>query len=324
MKKILKVTGKVLLGVLALALLVAVFVAFAPPKKYDIEVADFEISSDPEIISRGEYLAFGPAHCAECHSPPETKFEDYANRPSLTGGRVFDLPFGSIVAKNITPDAETGIGGMSNADIERTIRYSVNRHGNNIMPFMNFTHMSKEDVLAVISFLRSQPEVRNEVPNSSYNILGKGLMRFVLKPLEATEPILEQTEDEISIANGSYVINNIGNCNGCHTPFDMGSMSWDESKHLSGGDEIIHGDLVFYPPNLTPDETTGHIKDWTEERFVARFKNGRLIPDSPMAWEQFSEISENDLRSMYRYLKTVQPVEHNTNPVVRLISELED
>jgi hypothetical protein len=45
----------------------------------------------------------------------------------------------------------------------------------------------------------------------------------------------------------------------------------------------------------------------TEDQFVARFRQGRIIPGSPMPWQAFSRLAEDDLRSIYRYLKSVPP-----------------
>lgn len=54
----------------------------------------------------------------------------------------------------------------------------------------------------------------------------------------------------------------------------------------------------------------------TEDQFVARFRQGRVIPDSPMPWQAFSRMSEDDLRSIYRYLKSVPPVQRDNGPVM--------
>ena len=40
----------------------------------------------------------------------------------FAGGRAIETPFGNIVAPNITPDLETGIGAWSDAQIKRAIK----------------------------------------------------------------------------------------------------------------------------------------------------------------------------------------------------------
>ena len=54
----------------------------------------------------------------------------------------------------------------------------------------------------------------------------------------------------------------------------------------------------------------------SEEQFVARFRQGRLLPGSPMPWQAFSRMSEDDLRSIYRYLKSVPAVKRDVGPPV--------
>jgi hypothetical protein len=57
---------------------------------------------------------------------------------------------------------------------------------------------------------------------------------------------------------------------------------------------------------------TGRITRWTEDQFVARFRQGRLLEDSPMPWGALRNMSEDDLRSIYRYLRTVKAVRNET------------
>jgi len=39
-----------------------------------------------------------------------------------------------------------------------------------------------------------------------------------------------------------------------------------------------------------------------------------VIPGSPMPWQGFQKLREDDLRAIYRYLKTVPPVVHDVGP----------
>ena len=76
---------------------------------------------------------------------------------------------------------------------------------------------------------------------------------------------------------------------------------------------------VFMIPNLTPDEKTGHIAAWSEEDFVKRLKTGRIHAGSKMPWEGFSTMTEEDLRSIYRYLKSLPPVHNDIGEIRRKI-----
>ena len=70
------------------------------------------------------------------------------------------------------------------------------------------------------------------------------------------------------------------------------------------------------PPNITSDPETGRLGKMTENQFVARFRQGRLLPGSPMPWQAFSRMHDDDLRSIYRYLMTVPPVRKDVGPPV--------
>ncbi len=74
--------------------------------------------------------------------------------------------------------------------------------------------------------------------------------------------------------------------------------------------------MVFVPPNLTPDSVTGRIATWTEEQVVARFRGGERLPGSPMPWRA-GRMTDDDLRAIYRYLRTVPAVEHDPGPSLR-------
>jgi hypothetical protein len=74
--------------------------------------------------------------------------------------------------------------------------------------------------------------------------------------------------------------------------------------------------ISYITPNITPDPETGWISNWTEAQFIARFHKGRVYEDSPMPWTSFSNFSDNDLKALYRYLRTLEPVKHEVREVV--------
>jgi hypothetical protein len=44
---------------------------------------------------------------------------------------------------------------------------------------------------------------------------------------------------------------------------------------------------------------------------------GELIVGTPMPWGAYARMTEEDLRSLYRYLRGLQAVRHDTGPVVQ-------
>ena len=118
-------------------------------------------------VERGQYLAV-IAGCNDCHTPGF-----FLGKPDtakyLGGSDVgFEIPgLGVFPGRNITPDKETGIGNWSDEQIAAALTTGKRPDGRQlapIMPYASFTHMPKEDVAAVVAFLRSIPAVKNEVP----------------------------------------------------------------------------------------------------------------------------------------------------------------
>jgi hypothetical protein len=83
---------------------------------------------------------------------------------------------------NLTPDSVTGIGRRSDGEIARMLRHDVRADGRAAVPFMTAQNASDEDLVALVSFLRSQPAVRHEVPDRAPNLVGKAVLAFVIAP----------------------------------------------------------------------------------------------------------------------------------------------
>ena len=129
-------------------------------RTFDAPATNFKASTDTAVIARGRYLAYGPAHCADCHTPPEQREQRRAGEQlPLAGGYEFKIPPGTFRAPNITPDQETGIGRYSDEQLARMIRYGVRHDGRAAIPFMEFQKLADEDVVALLSFTacRSEP-----------------------------------------------------------------------------------------------------------------------------------------------------------------------
>ena len=283
-------------------------------KTFDAPYPEITASTDPAIIERGKYLAYGPSHCASCHVPMDKVVDvDKGLQIPLSGGWEETFPgFGTFRAPNITPDPETGIGKLTDAELARTIRHSVKSDGKLLGPFMEFQGMSDEDLTAIISFLRSQEPVKHNVEPTEYGFVAKALIAFgQLKPKGPAGTPPKSVPIEPTAGYGKYLANNIGNCRGCHIKMD------DQGKQLNsdfaGGGvflpTVFSEGFTFVSPNLTPDKKTGAIALWDEQQFIDRFLGGRLHNGSPMPWGSYSRMTETDLKALYRYLHSLEPVE---------------
>lgn len=318
---------KILLSILLLIIILVsaavVFILVSWDKDFEAPYPDISATSDSAIIERGAYLVYGPGHCAYCHIPPE-KIPAVASgeRVPLSGGWEMEIPPGTFRAPNITPDKETGIGTYTDAEIARAMRYMVSHNNKFMLPAMEFTEMSDEDLTAIISFLRSQEAVHNQVPPTEYSFLGKALLAFgALKPQGPKKTPPKSVQIDSTASYGSYIANNLANCLGCHTSRDMKTGAFTGPRYAGGFpmaseyDEETKG-YMFLTPNITPDPETGIMALWDEETFIERFQYGRLQPGSPMPWEAFAMMNEMELKALYRYLQSLEPQKSNVSKII--------
>ena len=231
----------------------------------------------------------------------------------------FGLPLGDIYSPNITPDSATGIGAKSDGRIARMLRYNVRPHGRAAAPFMQFERMSDEDVVAILSYLRSNQPVTHAVSNHQLNLLGRTVMTFVIKPnpLDNKAPKASPPTAP-TVERGEYLVNSVGVCAGCHTLRDLRTGAVI-GPHLGGGFELpsdIDPTMIFTAPNLTNDPTgiTGRL---SEDQFLMRFRQGLVIKESIMPWKAFTTMHDDDIRAIYRYIKSVPAVQNQVVTVKR-------
>lgn len=283
-----------------------VLVVWGESRRYDAPYPDVHASTDPAAIARGGYLVNGPLHCSACHGDPAAHGDKAA---PLSGGIEYPLPLGTVVVPNITPDRETGIGARTDQEIARVLRYSVHANGKVVLPFMRVQQTSDEDLGAIVSYLRSLAPVRHAVAGHQLNALGHAVRGLVMKPMGPTSPPPVHVEPGVTPEYGRYLVQ-LGSCATCHTKIDLVTGQATGALLAGGSPMEEHGPAkrTFVPPNLTPAKT-GRITNWEEDAFVARLKLGVGAAGSPMPWAWFATMSKDDLRAIYRYLRTLPPVE---------------
>ena len=315
MRKALVIIGCVLLVCLGGG---AIFVGSRQNLRFDPPYPRVVASSDSAVIERGRYIVRDLAPCAACHADA-TQRRAYATGADvpLAGGYVFDVPPGQFYTRNLTPDSATGLGAVSDSAIARALRYGVGHDGRALLPFMEMQGLADDDLQAVVSYLRKLQPVRNEVPDHHYNLLGKVIRATALsKPVgpSSTPPALAPRG--ATVETGRYLAESVSLCWSCHTQRSQmtGAVT---GPRFGGATEFIEPDdpgHSWSPPNITSDPGTGRLGRMTEDQFVARFRQGRILPGSPMPWQAFSRMNEEDLRAIYRYLESVPPVNRDVGP----------
>ena len=298
-KKILKWTGIILL---LLVIVLTATVMLRQNLTYARPYPAITASADSATIARGKYIIFGPGHCADCHTTKNNdSLIDLGKEVPLSGGHLFELPVGKLYSKNITPDKETGIGNYTDAEIARALRYGVHPDGRAVFDFMPFHNVSDEDMTAIISYLRSQKPVVNKVPAHDLNVLGKVINAFLIKPVGPVGEPAVSVKPDTTAAYGEYVAISMAGCYNCHTQRDLSGQFTGEP--FAGGNEIEG----FITPNLTPDSSS-RIFGWSKKNFVDRFRMKKVIHNSPMPWNSYRRMNDNDLEAVYHFLQTVKPV----------------
>ena len=181
LRKLLKWTGLVILFIIAG---IAVATMLRQHLTYDAPYPNIKASTDTAIIAKGKHIALVEKGCVHCHSPINNidSMLKKGEEPSLAGAKKFDTPFGTFFTPNITPDAATGIGNMTDGELARVLRYGVKSNGEAVLPFMQGQDMSDEDMTALISYLRSLKPVENSVPENQFSLMGRFAKAFVVKP----------------------------------------------------------------------------------------------------------------------------------------------
>jgi mono/diheme cytochrome c family protein len=291
-------------------------------KPAQVAAVDIKVPMTPERIARGKYIFENLADCEGCHS--QRDFSRVGGPEVISGcgrGNVLSdvlkgMP-GRVVAPNITPDPETGIGKWTDGEKIRAIREGVDRDGRALfpmMPYVEYRHMSDDDVQAVVAFLDSLPPIRNPLPVTELKFPVNVMIKFAPQPAGTVPP----PNPADTMHYGEYLAT-VGGCGSCHTLQEKGRPV--EGMKFAGGQQFVTTIGTVVTANITPDPDTG-IGKWSEEFFVKKFAEYREYaeqgpPPLPgpqaftlMPWLGMSHLSPEDLKAIYAYLHAVKPVRH--------------
>ncbi len=282
---------------------------------------DLKVEITPERLERGEYLATVLMSCVDCHS--QRDFSKYAapttGVPFSGGGSEFTEETGApgdFYAPNLTP---YHLEEWTDGEIYRAITAGVSKDGRALfpsMPYHLYGQAPDEDIYSVIAYLRSLQPHESTVPDPSPKFPFSLIMNFIPQKQEP-----EETPDKNNIvAYGEYVTK-LAACYDCHTPMEKGN--YVDEKAYSGNMEFILPNGTLYSANITPDKETG-IGEWTEEMFISLFRvynadSGYVHMDvgegynTVMPWTVYSKMDEYDLKAIYAYLMTLDPIKNETN-----------
>jgi mono/diheme cytochrome c family protein len=316
MKTLLKI---VLILVAALVLVAGAGIAYLFAKYPDVPPPEqVTVVATPEKVARGEYLAKHVSQCVDCHAVRDyTKYAGPVVEGTLgRGGENFGVP-GSAVrtlySRNITP---AGIGDWTDGELIRAMTAGVNQDGEAlfpIMPYPRYANMSREDVEAIVAYIRTLQPVEYTAPPRDLAMPLPLVVRTIPKRAHF-RPMPSKTD---RVAYGEY-LTNAASCAECHTPMD-GQGTPLPGMEFAGGFELpLPNGGVVRSANITPDADSG-IGTWTEQQFIDKFKAFANAPvrsltaaeqreNTVMPWLGYAGMTTEDLGAIYTYLRTVKPV----------------
>ena len=302
---------KLLIIIIALAGII-ISIGYSSRRKPTTAANRFSFARTTARLERGRYIVEGPAHCFQCHS--EVDWKNPGAQPKAgkkAGGTIFvEDGMQWLVAPNISPDVETGAGSWTDEQFARAIREGIGHDGRRLfpmMPYMNFRSMSDEDLASVVVYVRSIDPVRNVLPKTALPEVVKGS----LPPYQPITAPVAGPDMSDQVARGKYLVT-LGNCMMCHTPMKQGRHI--EQLAFGGGLKFTGPWGVVSSANITPDASG--ISYYDEALFVKTLRTGQVGArklSSIMPWGYFRNMTDDDLKAIFAYLRTVTPVQHRVD-----------
>jgi mono/diheme cytochrome c family protein len=253
----------------------------------------------PAGQSRGEYLTRA-ADCIACHTTQ--------GGTPFAGGRAFNLPFGTIYSTNLTPDASTGIGNLTDEQFVDAVREGVGPRGHlyPAMPYTSYTALSRDDVLAIRSYLMSLAPVKSSTPANSlrFPFNQRWGMAFWNIAFFRSRRFEIDHDHEAQWNRGAYLATALGHCAECHSPRNFG-FAMKSDAFLAGA--VLQGWRAY---NITSDPHDG-IGEWSDAQlhgYLARgHAPGRSSASGPMAevvQNSLQHLTPGDVDALVSYLKS--------------------
>lgn len=308
--------GAIVLLIAGAIIYITGFMLRSKPEPVTVEVT-------PARVEAGRYLANHVMVCMDCHSTRDWKLFSGPIIPGTEGigGEVFseEMGFpGRFVSQNITPFK---LKEWTDAELLRAITHGIDKRNMPLFPVMPYPYYGKldrEDIYSIIAYLRTLP-VQDTTPEPSYTSFPFSIIMYLIPKKPAFE---QKPEKSDTVAYGKYLVT-AAVCVDCHTIARRGKI--DRTRAFAGGREFVMPLKTVVSANITPSVATG-IGRWTAEAFIARFQayNPATNPlpkaedvgfNTVMPWSMYAGLDSVDLRAMYRYLQSLEPVENNVKKI---------
>lgn len=313
-------------------------------------------TAEKERIGVGSYVVNAGTGCSGCHDtvvpggPPKYLGGGTAMQISAAGDVVY--------ARNLTPDPDTGMKLTEEQFIE-AMRTGKDFKSDGAMeqliamPWLSFRWMTLEDLKSVYAYLQRVPPVKNPVPNDLKGAAaaarplpfpGSYTEGDVARPLPA-----ENTSDKLNVerglaiqpladppalatlsasdhslyGRGSYLVNAVADCNGCHTNPERSYAPGPTFGNVATSQYMLGGQLWRVPPGLDAatkytrsmtanlvGATHGSFRRMSFEDFRKVVTTGevprgtttrKIAHPMPAVIAALSQLTDDDLRAVYTY-----------------------
>jgi mono/diheme cytochrome c family protein len=277
----------ILLGIAGLFAVAWAVTGKAMSRTYAVNDPPLQASQGTAALQRGKHL-FDTRGCGDCHGPQGT-------------GRVMidDPVLGMIVTSNLTRSVRNPA--YTDDALAAAIRHGVRHDGTPllIMPSGDFHNLDNADVAALIAYLRSLPASDNDPGTSKVRPVGRVLYmlgKLPMFPAETLDHSPRARQAPMAAVTPDYGRYVAQSCTGCH------------GGDFGGGIVVVPGKPAS--ANLTPHDDG--LAKWSEGDFLRLMQSGHRpdgsAVDPLMPWAVYTNMDDIELRAMWAYLRTIEPV----------------
>ncbi len=264
-----------------------------------------ELPADYQVPEGAAEYAMQLSDCAACHTAEGGE--------RFAGGRAIESPMGVIYSSNITPDPETGIGGVTLDQFRAALYDGIGKQGEHLypaMPYANYRKLTEADVRALYAYFMDEvPPVQNEVraPEMDFPFDQRWGIR-AWKWVALSKAGFTPEFDNEQLDRGAYLVEGPGHCGACHSPrntfFAQDGYTAANDRFLTGGE--IGG---WYAPDLRDPGSAP--QKWTAEQLAHWLRTGRNNHAGVsgemqlVVGESLQFLTDEDVAAMVAYLRHI-------------------
>ena len=260
-------------------------------KTYAVTVRPVAIPTSATAIAHGRHIA-NTRGCIDCHG------QDFGGAKVIEDGAM-----GRLYGSNLTKGKGSSISAFTDEDWVRAIRHGVGKEGRGlfIMPSLEYSHFSDEDLGALIAYMKTVPSVDRERVATAYGPVSQILLTLSpAKMIHAGQIDHANLAPPLAVAkapNAEYGKYLAAGCMGCHGP------------NFSGGKIEVGPTDWPLAANLT-QHPESRLTKWTEQDFMTAIRTAKR-PDgselNPVMPRGFAGLDDVELKALWAFFKTLPP-----------------